>query len=174
MRKFSLILLFLNQLVAFASFEMNENIKRSYNHIINLEFEEANIFLNKELSQNPNNGFISSHKNYIDFLTILITEDSDYFDSHESYKDVRLALLDKSDKLSPYYLYLKAEINLQWAISRLKFKQYPTAAYELIRSYRLLKENKEKFPEFTLKLFGFVFSPFSPSAEMIPDPEVFP
>ena len=149
MKKLTFISLFLNQLV-FASFDMNLNMQNSYSHIIKLEFEEAMILLDKEQSQNPNNGFIPLHRNYIDFLTILITEDLDYFDSHEDLRDVRLSLLDKNDKDSPYYLYSKAEVNLQWAFSRLKFEQYPTAIYEIIKAHNLLKKNKLRFPDFTL------------------------
>lgn len=153
MRKLTLVFLFFSQL-AFASFDMNKNMQKSYSHIINLEFEKATILLAKEQSQNPENGFIPLHKNYIDFLTILITEDFNYFKSHENFKDVRLGLLDDNDKNSPYYLYSKAEVSLQWAFSRLKFKQYLTAAYELLKAYKLLEENQEKFPDFTLNNKG--------------------
>ncbi len=72
MKKITLVFLFFSQLT-FASFDMNENMQKSYSHIINLEFEKATILLAKEQSQNPKNGFIPLHKNYIDFLTILIT-----------------------------------------------------------------------------------------------------
>ncbi len=157
MKKFIFIFLLLNQF-AFANFNMNKNMQKAYYHIVNLEFEKALILLEIEEYQNPNNGFILSHKNYIDFLTILITEDYDYFVSRESLKNIRLDMLDNNDKTSPYYLYLKAEVNLQWAISRLKFKQYPTAAYELVKAYKLLEENQIKFPEFTLnnKCLGLI------------------
>ena len=136
--------------MTFASFDMNEKIERSYFYIINLEFEKANILLDEELIKNSSNGFITLYKNYIDFLTIIITEDYDYFTSHKYFKKERLKLLDQNDRDSPYYLYSKAEINLQWAFSRLKFQQYPTAIYELITAYKLLEDNKKKFPEFTL------------------------
>jgi len=153
MSKLILVFLFLSQL-AFASFDMNENMRMSYSHIINLEFEKATILLDNEQFQNPKNGFIPLHKNYIDFLTIIITEDLNYFESHESFKDLRLDLLDRNDKKSPYYLYSKAEVSLQWAFARLKFEQYPTAAFELLRAYKLLKENQKIFPNFTLNNKG--------------------
>lgn len=129
---------------------MNEKIERSYFYIINLEFEKANILLDEEFIKDSSNGFIVLYKNYIDFLTIIITEDYDYFKSHQYLKTARLKLLDQNDRDSPYYLYSKAEINLQWAFSRLKFQQYPIAIYELITAYNLLEDNKKKFPEFTL------------------------
>ncbi|MEC9209299.1 MAG: hypothetical protein VX762_02610 [Bacteroidota bacterium] len=153
MRKLTLVFLFFSQLT-FASFDMNKNMQKSYSYIINLEFEKANVLLAKEQSQNPKNGFILLHKNYIDFLTIFISEDFNYFESHEHFKDVRIGLLDDNDKESPYYLYSKAEVNLQWAFARLKFEQYPTAAYELVKAYKLLEKNQEIFPDFTLNNKG--------------------
>jgi hypothetical protein len=153
MRTLTLVFLFFCKL-GFASFDMNENMQRSYSHIVNLEFEKANILLAKEQSQNPQNGFIPLYNNYIDFLTILITEDFDYFELHKDLKAKRLDLLDNYDNTSPYYLYAKAEINLQWAFSRLKFEQYVVAAYEILKAYKLLEENKQKFPDFTLNNKG--------------------
>ena len=151
MKYITLILLFFAQPV-FASFDMNHHMQKSYSHIINLEFEKALILLEEE--SHANNGFIPLYKNYIDFLTIFISEDFEYFEMQENFKDIRLDLLDDNDIESPYYLYSKAEINMQWAFSRLKFKQYPTAIYELLKAYRLLEKNQKKFPEFTLNNKG--------------------
>ena len=39
-------------------------------------------------------------------------------------------------------------IYLQWAVARLKFKEYVTAAIEINKAYRLLEKNAEMFPEF--------------------------
>ncbi len=39
-------------------------------------------------------------------------------------------------------------IHLQWAVARLKFKEYFTAAVEINKAYRLLEKNAEMFPEF--------------------------
>ena len=60
---------------------MNENMQQSYSHIISLEFESAKKLLANEQSQNPTNGFIPLHQNYIDFLTIIIGEEKSYFDN---------------------------------------------------------------------------------------------
>jgi len=133
MRTLTIVFLFFCKF-GFANFDMNENMLKSYSHIINLEFDKANVLLDKEKSQNPLNGFIALYNNYIDFLTILISEDVDYFESHKDLKYKRLDLLDDNDKDSPYYLYSKAEINLQWAFSRLKFENYVVAAYEIVKA----------------------------------------
>ena len=134
----------------FAAFEMNDNMQKSYLHIINLEFDKGIYFLEKERVENSNNGFIPLHQNYIDFLTILIGEERDYFEAAKQHKTERLDILKNNDKNSPYYLYAQAELHLQWAFSRIKFEEYSIAVYEFIKANNLLEENKEQFPEFIL------------------------
>ena len=156
MKKIILFILFISNssFASFASFDMNENMQKSYSYIINLEFEKAAFLLDNEQVYNPKNGIILLHRNYIDFLNILINEDITYFKSKKRFKEVRLALLDEYEETSPYYLYAKAEINLQWAFSRLKFEQYFTAAYEILESYYLYEENRRRFPDFNLNNKG--------------------
>ena len=123
-------------------------MQQSYIHIINLEFEAANQLLELENKQNPENAIISLQYNYIDFLTILIGEDEEYFVSAKNKKSDRIDLIQQGDEKSPYYLYAQAEIHLQWAFARLKFEEYLTASYEIQKAYSLLEENQELFPSF--------------------------
>ena len=131
-----------------ASFQFNKNIQDCYLHIIDLEFDQAKEILAKEQVINSYNGLILLQENYIDFLTVLIGEDQEYFKQKSRSKKERLDKLKMKDKSSPYYLYCQAEIHLQWAFSRLKFEDYLTAAYEIQRAYALLKKNKILFPNF--------------------------
>ena len=149
-----IIVLLLISSSTFASFDMNENMQNSYKDIMDLEFDAAKKHIAFEKKVNPDNGFIILHENYIDFLTILIGEDIQYFEDSEKLKSNRIDLLESNDKNSPYYLYSLAEVHLQWAFSRLKFEQYSTAAYEFIKAYNLLEENQKKFPDFTLNKKG--------------------
>ena len=153
MKKITILFILFCQ-CAFASFDMNENMQNSYQYIINLEFEKANDLLQKEQKSNSINGFIPLHQNYINFLTIIITEDIHYFEIAEKKKNNRVDKLKENDKTSPYYLYSQAEVYLQWAFSRLKFEQYYTATLEFIKAYNLLKKNQEEFPDFTLNKKG--------------------
>ena len=149
-----ILLFFLFSKFTFASFDMNENMQSSYTHILALEFDEAGLKIAKEQAANPDNGFIHLHKNYIDFLTIIIGEDLGFFKSAEKQKAERIIMLKENDKGSPYYLYSQAEIHLQWAFSRLKFEDYISAAYEFVRAYHLLEKNAELYPNFTLNKKG--------------------
>ncbi len=159
MKKIILLLLLFSK-VAFASFEMNENMQNSYAHIIRLEFDAAKNNIAVEQATNSDNGFIQLHQNYIDFLTIFIGEDYVFFENSEKQKEIRIALLKNNNKDSPYYLYSQAEIHLQWAFARLKFEDYIPAAYEFVKAYYLLDKNSELHPNFTLnkKSLGLLHS----------------
>jgi len=153
MRIITLLFLFISSSV-FASFQMNENMQKTYSHIINLEFDKANELLRAEETTNPTNRIIILQQNYIDFLTIIIGEDETFFIAVKNKKSDRIDFLQAGDKSSPYYLYAQAEIHLQWAFVRLKFEEYLTAAYEIQKAYSLLEENQENFPDFKLNKKG--------------------
>ncbi len=153
-RKTLLLLLTFLHFYCLATFDMNRNMQNSYSKIINLQFNEGYKFIELERESNPNNGLIHLNENYKDFLTIIIGESKQEFDSLYRNKKKRLIAISKCDRNSPYYLYAQAEINLQWAFARIKFQEYFLAAYEIQKAYFLLKENKEKYPEFYLNNKG--------------------
>jgi len=152
MRILLLIVVLLGNSSVFASFQMNEDMQMAYLHIINLEFDAAQNLLNKEKIKRSNNGIIYLNENYIDFLKIIIGEEFTYFEKQEKLKNERLKKIISNDKSSPYYLYSQAEIHLQWAFARIKFKEYLTAAYEIQKAYSLIKKNHHDFPDFKLNL----------------------
>ena len=85
MRILTLLFLFLTNPL-FASFQMNERMQQSYTHIINLEFEAANKLLQIEQLENPDNAILVLHQNYIDFLTIIIGEEAEFFSTAKELK----------------------------------------------------------------------------------------
>ncbi|MFT4903017.1 MAG: hypothetical protein ACI84S_000721 [Thalassomonas sp.] len=153
MRILTILFLFLTNPL-FASFQMNERMQQSYTHIINLEFEAANKLLQIEQLENPDNAILVLHQNYIDFLTILIGEEEEFFSTAKELKSDRIDFIKDGDDSSPYYLYAQAEVHLQWAFARIKFEEYLTAAYEIQKAYSLLEKNYEQFPNFKLNIKG--------------------
>jgi len=133
---------------------MNVRMQQSYAHIINFEFEAANKLLTIEQIEHPDNGIIVLHQNYIDFLTILIGEEEDFFSTAKDFKSDRIDFILAGDDSSPYFLFAQAEVHLQWAFARLKFEEYLTAAYEIQKAYSLLEKNQEQFPDFKLNKKG--------------------
>tara|TARA_B110000881_G_scaffold219311_1_gene240853 strand:- start:1157 stop:2647 length:1491 start_codon:yes stop_codon:yes gene_type:complete len=144
------ILLVFSVKFCFAEFDMNQNMRQAYVHIMHLDFSLAQKILDTEKISNNDNGIIILNENYIDFLTILIGEDELYYKKAKLKKNQRLSSLRKNDKDSPYYLYCQAEVYIQWAFTRIKFKEYFLAAYELQKAYKLLEKNNQLYPDFVL------------------------
>lgn len=139
---------------SFASFEMNQNMKAAYQDIMHLELAKAKVRLEKESKINASNGFIPLLYNYIDFYTIIISEDEKVFHQSKADMEKRIDIIAKNDKNSPYYLYAQAEIYLQSAFAKLKFQEYTTAAYQMREAYQLLVDNQKKYPSFKLNQKG--------------------
>ena len=113
-----------------------------------LRLDEARQLIAQVRQDEPNNYVVYFLENYIDFFTIFIGESSEDFKKLKSNKDKRLEMIEKTDRNSPYYLYCKAEINLQWALVRLKFEEYTKAFFEVKSAYADLQDNVVKFPKF--------------------------
>jgi len=143
-----LILFILLHQSSHASFDFNANCKSAYEKIISLRFVEGQALLTTEKSTNPSNLIPYYLENYIDFLKLLISEDATLFTTLKDNKDTRIAKIEDAEEDDPYYKYCIAEINLQWAFARIKFKEYITAAGEINKAYKLLEENEELYPDF--------------------------
>lgn len=136
---------------SYAKFDYNTNCKDAYKLIFDLSFDEGKKVLESEKNTNPKNLIPYYLENYIDFLSLFISEEE------KQYKekiDNRSKLLDKlSDSeltSSPYFLFTQAEVRLQWAFVNLKFGNYTKAGYDIKQAYNLLSKNAKKFPEFHL------------------------
>lgn len=145
-----LLLLLLSQFSFGYTYDFNENCRKAYTHILNLDFEKGNALIQKEKAAHPDNLITTYLENYIDFLTIVIGEDEKEFDKRKGNKSKRLDLLEKGPQSSPYYWFTQAEVQLQWAFSRIRFGEYLTAAKEINRAFKLLEENERKHPNFAL------------------------
>ncbi len=155
---FLTVFVFLNlQAVGQYVFDYNPQIIKAYHETGRLRFDVAEQILQKEKQRNPQNLAIYHIENSIDFLKILISENENLFDELEKNKSRRIEMLQKGDQNSPYFRYAIAELNVQWAFSRLKFKEYLSAFFEVRRAYKLLEENQENFPGFLPNLIGLGF-----------------
>lgn len=129
-------------------FDFNVRCQDAYDKIMRLQLSDAQLLITNEMTDNPDNLIPYFLENYIDFFTVFLNENTNEFKRLAKNKDIRLDMMEKGDKNSPYYLYTKAEINLQWAFARAKFEEYMAAFWEVRRAYKMLEENKSKFPKF--------------------------
>lgn len=130
-------------------FEWTPALREAYNKTMSLRFEEAEADLVAIRRNDPDNLMTLHVENYIDFFHVYIDEEKPEFEKLEKNKDRRLETIEsQGDPASPYYLYLQADIRLQWALARLKFEEYSTAFFETNKAFKLLTANGEKFPKF--------------------------
>lgn len=145
---FWLILLLWQQTLTASHFEYSDLAKRAYKSATSLRLDEAKSFL-WELKQNdPQNLIVHHIENYIDCLSILITEDEAAFKSLKENKKKRLSEIEEGDASSPYYLFVQADIRLQWAMVKLKFEEQLGAFVDVSKAFKLLKKNTKLFPDF--------------------------
>ncbi|MEL7117804.1 MAG: hypothetical protein AAFO07_00125 [Bacteroidota bacterium] len=128
--------------------EYSDLAKDTYHNIISLKFIKAKEQIQLLKMQEPDNMVVVHLENYIQCLTLFIDEDQNAFEASKQIKKERLKLLESSDNNSPYYLYLQADIRMQWAMVRIKFEEYLGAFNDISKAHKLLKKNKELFPDF--------------------------
>ncbi len=128
--------------------DYNSNCKRAYKEVFALRFKEAAKILQAEKLLNPNNVAPIIIENISDCLNLFVSENRNDFDKYKERFDERLEILEKIDPSSPYSLYCKAGLYFQWAVVRIKFGEYYTAALHFRKAYRMFEENSEKFPNF--------------------------
>jgi len=152
-----LIILFLFIFISFAakaSFTFNDNCKQAYTDMMCLRFEQAGNRIKSEKKINPDNQVPFIIENYIDFLKVLIGEEEKDFIRLKNNKELRLQKLAKHGKDSPWYLYSQSLIFLQSGVARIKFGEYVNASLDINRAYRILIENKQKYPDFAMNKAG--------------------
>ncbi len=114
-----------------------------------LRLKPAAELLQLERAHHPNNCAVDYLENYIDFYSLITNQDIAELRRLEKNKSLRIARLGNIPSSSPYKLYAQAEINLQWAFSRVFQQEFFTAALEFRDCYKLLEENAKTFPAFT-------------------------
>ncbi len=138
--------------------EFTPRLQLAYFEIQKLRLDKARALLDQERIQNPDNGALVYLDNYADMYYLLISEDKAAYDKLSVKEDSRLDALARLPENSPFQRLLRAEVRLHWAFAKLKFGSEVSACWDIIKAYRLLEENRSKFPTFvpTLKSLGLL------------------
>ncbi|MBC8112027.1 MAG: hypothetical protein H7Y04_13280 [Verrucomicrobia bacterium] len=130
------------------AFYFSPQLTSAYTELLKLKTVRASGIIAANLQKKPADGIAIYLENYIDFIHLLISEDENLYKQISDNEHLRLDKLRNLDKNSPYFLFTQAEIRLQWAMVKLRFGDNLGAARGFQKSYKLLKENEEKFPDF--------------------------
>lgn len=137
-----------NSLTSKANFDFNSNCINAYNAIFDLRIKDAQSLIQREKSQNPANAIPVLLENYIDFFTLLSSENRADYERIKSRRDSRLSYLAKQDRNSPYYLFAQAEVYLQWGMLKSRFQDFMSSGFDVKRADNLLDDNQKKYPSF--------------------------
>jgi len=165
-----------SQWLAAKDFRYDASCQKAYQAIFKLKFQEGKDWLLKARQEDPDNLLPNYIENYVDFLALYISEDEALFKRLSGNKDKRIEMMQGGNDKSPYFLYTQASLNLQWAFTRMKYGEYLSSIMEIRKAHQLLKENKEKFPDFRPNdkdlallntLFGAIPDKYKAGAKML-------
>ena len=163
---FVFLLLFGVSAVNAQVFDWNANCVKAYHDAISLKLSKAHAALSLEKQRNPANLVPDFIENYIDFFILFLNEDPKERSARISNWQKRLTLMDQSPDTSPFKLFSKAVINLQWAVVEIKFGNRWAAGWAFKDAFKLARQNQEKFPSFTPNLM--ITGPMQMAAGTIP------
>ncbi|NRB46250.1 MAG: tetratricopeptide repeat protein [Saprospiraceae bacterium] len=129
-------------------FEYDDQSKAVYKAITSLQFSKAYEGIASLKFKSPDNLVVHHLENYLDFFYLYVNGDQKSFDRLKPRRARRIELVSAGDKESPYYLYVQAEIYLQWALIRLRFGEQLNGFMDINRANRLLEKNRRRFPDF--------------------------
>ncbi|WP_295672426.1 lipopolysaccharide assembly protein LapB [uncultured Mucilaginibacter sp.] len=163
-RKFlTIVIIFLTwQLTAKANFSYDATCTEAYKAILDLRMNDARSAIQREKQQNPQNGIIILLENYVDYFSLLASENKADYEHLKDLRSARLSALEDNDSNSPFYMYAQAEIYLQWSFLKAKFGDYVSSGFDAKKANGLLHDNEEKYPGFvpdqiSLALVNVVF-----------------
>jgi tetratricopeptide (TPR) repeat protein len=167
MKKFIVIILcFFSQFAFSQVYDWNEGCIKAYHDAISLKINKATAALNIEKQRNPSNLVPDLIENYIDFFVLFLNEDPRERKTRIPNWEKRLSRMDLASDNSPFKKFSKAVINLQWAVTEIKFGNRWSAGWAFRDAFRLAKENQQKFPAFTPNLM--ITGPMQMAAATIP------
>jgi hypothetical protein len=145
---FILVLLSTLKSLAGYYYDFNTRCQKAYQAYTAFRITDANQLLEAELKEHPNNLIAVYLYSYDDAFTLLFRGDPAELKRRRNNLSIRMNILDKGDKNSPWYAYTKATLYFHWAAINIRFNDMTTAANLFRKSYNNLKENQGRFPNF--------------------------
>ena len=150
--KISILLIFFslvfNDLPAAGKFEFTPLARKAYDKTLALKFDEAIDLIAQLRRTDPNNLVTIYIENHLECIKIFINEDKSEYDKLAANEKKRLNILKNGDPQSPYYLFTQAQVQLLWAMNKVKFGSYLDALNVASAAYESLEKNQKKFPDF--------------------------
>ena len=134
------------------TYEYTPNCNTAYHQFLSLHFDEGRAAIFREIRSNPYNLMATFVSDYEDFIVLMLNCDKEDFEQRKGHLDTRITLLENSDHNSPWYRFCKAGIYLHWTVIYMRFGEHLKAANTFRKSYALLKDNRQNYPDFAYNL----------------------
>src|SRR5215217_3300117 len=117
---FILLLLVMASAINAQVFDWNANCINAYHDAVSLKLSKAHAALALEKQRNPSNLVPDFIENYIDFFILFLNEDPKERKARIAQWQIRLDRMDEAPDNSPFKLFSKSVINMQWAVVEIK------------------------------------------------------
>jgi tetratricopeptide (TPR) repeat protein len=141
-----------------AQYTFAPELQRAYYQIIKLKTGSGDSILTTFLRENGKNGIAYYLQSLSTTIELFVSEDEALYNQHKylasDYQD-NIRMLPSNN---PYYRFCLAEVYLQWAMVKMKFKDEVSATLDAKRALNLLNENAKLYPSFipTKKSLGML------------------
>ena len=127
-----------------AEFTFNENCKKAYTHIFNLEKDEANYLIKVEELYNPSNPSVIFLKSGMMFMEGVLKEDiaatTQFFELHDDFLNKAENEITEDDNIN----WLIVESYFHAALLNFKNGNYIKGAWQLHKSYKIAERYEDK------------------------------
>lgn len=126
-------------------FEWTPQIQKAYSEISSLKLEKGRDILKQNRTKSA---FVPYLESFADMIEMGILENKSKYEPFIEQQEQRINSLEKLDENSPYRNFLIAEIHLHTAFIKLKYGHEIKGANQVIKAYRILSKNANRFPLF--------------------------
>lgn len=131
------------------TYDYDANCRSAYAAYLSMQLPEGNAAIIKAIKQNPYNLMATYISDYEDFVLLLFNGSEIDMQQRKGHFSERLDLLNKGSEDDPWFRLCKAGLYLHWAFIHGRLGENFKAATLFRKSFQLLKENRQKFPDFT-------------------------
>ncbi len=124
------------------------SLLQAYQNVLNLDFSGPAQGTWQNDTGIPHFDLYTDNLREVTYL--IFTENEAAFDSLRRNEKNRLKQLKNTSTPSPYTDFLRAEIKIQWAFTKLKFGENWSGVWALRSAYKTIKKNIEAYPDFEL------------------------
>jgi tetratricopeptide (TPR) repeat protein len=129
-------------------FDYNTTCAEAYKAYMALRVEEGDALIRRELFEKPYNLTATFISDYGDCLRLLFNGNPKELKERAAHQEERLSRLAKAGNAEPWKRLALAGVHLHWALIHMRQGAQFKAAAGFRRSYLLLRENAERFPDF--------------------------